>query len=126
MKTFLMTAIAVGAMALHAGPAMAQEVESRAIEAKNLAKSIKGLDKRLRTFDAYLGIDAFLKNFLVALPCVSDLRSPSIARRFAIAFEFFSFHSAPLMTTQRHSLAVRPHQPNFPSAAPFWSSDAAL
>ena len=38
MKTFLMTAIAVGAMALHAGPAMAQEVESRAIEAKNLAK----------------------------------------------------------------------------------------
>lgn len=50
-------------------------------EAKTLAKSIKSLDKRLRNFDAYLGIDTFLKNFLVTLPAVSDLRSPSMRER---------------------------------------------
>ena len=71
-------------------------------------------------------VKTYLPVCLLSFSRIIDLRSPSIARRFAIAFEFFSFHSAPLMTTQRHSLTVRPHQPNFPSAAPFWSSDAAL
>jgi dynein heavy chain len=50
-------------------------------EAKTLAKTIKGLDKRLRNFDAYVGLDTFLKNFLVTLPAVSDLRSPSMRER---------------------------------------------
>ena len=50
-------------------------------EAKALAKAIKTLDKRLRTFNAFEGIDTFLKNFLVTLPAVSDLRSPSMRPR---------------------------------------------
>merc|ERR1712216_563368 len=50
-------------------------------ESKMMAKAIKTLDKRLRTFDAYVGVDTLLKNFLVTLPAVSDLRSPSMRER---------------------------------------------
>ena len=50
-------------------------------EAKGLAKSVKSLDKRLRDFNAYAGVDSLLKNFMVALPCISDLRSPSMRDR---------------------------------------------
>jgi hypothetical protein len=35
----------------------------------------------VRTFDAYDGLDTALKNFNLALPCVSDLRAPSMRER---------------------------------------------
>jgi len=51
-------------------------------ESKTMAKTIKaGLNKRVRDFDAYNGVDTLLKNFMVTLPAVSDLRSPSMRPR---------------------------------------------
>ena len=36
---------------------------------------------QVREFDAYSGLDTALKNFNLALPCVADLRAPSMRER---------------------------------------------
>ena len=36
---------------------------------------------QVRAFDAYSGLDTALKHFHLALPCVADLRAPSMRER---------------------------------------------
>jgi len=50
-------------------------------EAKGFQKIVKGMDKAVRTWDVYLGIDGIIKNFLVSVPCISELKSPSMRQR---------------------------------------------
>ena len=50
-------------------------------ETKSLTKMLRALPKGARDFDAYAGLDTAIKNFLVALPAVADLRSPSMRDR---------------------------------------------
>jgi dynein heavy chain len=50
-------------------------------EAKAFQKAVKACDKAVRGWDVYRAIDASVKNFLVAMPCVSDLKSPSMRDR---------------------------------------------
>ena len=50
-------------------------------ETKTFQKIVKGMDKAVRNWDVYLGIDAVIKNFLVSVPCISELKSPSMRQR---------------------------------------------
>ena len=50
-------------------------------EAKAFQKAVKACDKAVRGWDVYRAIDASVKNFLVAMPCVSDLKSPAMRDR---------------------------------------------
>jgi dynein heavy chain len=48
---------------------------------KGYVKDVKGLPKKIRTADCYTGLDLSVKNFLVSIPLVSDLRSPDMRPR---------------------------------------------
>jgi dynein heavy chain len=50
-------------------------------EAKAFQKAVRAADKAVRTWDVYRDVDKVVKNFLVAMPCCSDLKSPSMRER---------------------------------------------
>jgi dynein heavy chain len=50
-------------------------------ETKAFQKIVKGMDKSVRMWDVYLGIDGLVKNFLVSVPAVSELKSPAMRQR---------------------------------------------
>ena len=50
-------------------------------ESKTFQKIVKGMDKGVRMWDVYLGLDGMVKNFLVSVPAVSELKSPSMRQR---------------------------------------------
>ena len=49
--------------------------------AKNFVKEVKALPKRIRDEDCFKGVDLLVKNFLVSVPLVADLRSPAMRDR---------------------------------------------
>eukprot|EP00879_Flechtneria_rotunda_P017284 GHRR01018106.1.p1 GENE.GHRR01018106.1~~GHRR01018106.1.p1 ORF type:complete len:1124 (+),score=375.49 GHRR01018106.1:243-3374(+) len=49
--------------------------------AKNFVKEVKALPKRIRDEDVFRGLDGMVKNFLVSVPLVADLRSPAMRDR---------------------------------------------
>lgn len=49
--------------------------------AKNFVKEVKSLSKKVREEDVFKGVDAAVKNFLVSVPLVADLRSPAMRDR---------------------------------------------
>lgn len=48
---------------------------------KMFVKEVKGLPKKIRTSNAYAGVDGSVKNFLTSIPLVADLRSPDMRER---------------------------------------------
>jgi dynein heavy chain len=48
---------------------------------KSYVKDVKSLPKKVRDRDCYVGLDLSVKNFLVSIPLVSDLRSPDMRDR---------------------------------------------
>lgn len=48
---------------------------------KAFQKEVKNLPKKVRERDAYLGLDTAVKNFIICVPLVADLRSPSMRER---------------------------------------------
>jgi hypothetical protein len=49
--------------------------------AKGLVKEVKALPKRVRDADCFQGLDLAVKNFLISVPLVADLRSPAMRPR---------------------------------------------
>lgn len=49
--------------------------------AKAFVKEVKSLSKKIRDEDCFKGLDAMVKNFLVSVPLVADLRSPAMRER---------------------------------------------
>eukprot|EP01028_Stygiella_incarcerata_P003513 TRINITY_DN1708_c0_g1_i1.p1 TRINITY_DN1708_c0_g1~~TRINITY_DN1708_c0_g1_i1.p1 ORF type:complete len:4499 (-),score=1316.34 TRINITY_DN1708_c0_g1_i1:2775-16271(-) len=50
-------------------------------ETKKFQKELRLLDKRVRVWNAFGGLESTVKNFMTSLPLVSDLRSPSMRDR---------------------------------------------
>ena len=46
--------------------------------AKVFVKEVKSLPKNIRDEDCYIGLENSVKNFLVSVPLVADLRSPAM------------------------------------------------
>lgn len=49
--------------------------------AKQFVKEVKSLHKKVRDEDVFRGVDSAVKNFLVSVPLVADLRSPAMRDR---------------------------------------------
>ncbi|XP_007433956.1 dynein heavy chain 9, axonemal, partial [Python bivittatus] len=56
-------------------------VENMELECKKFAKSIRNLDKEMRAWDAFSGLDNRVKNILTSLRAVSELQNPAIRER---------------------------------------------
>lgn len=48
---------------------------------KIFAKDIRMMDKELRTWDVYLGVESTVKNVITSLRAIGDLQSPAIRDR---------------------------------------------
>lgn len=56
-------------------------VEQMEMDCKKFAKDIRSLDKEMRAWDGYNGVDATVKNMLTSLRAVSELQNPAIRDR---------------------------------------------
>ncbi|KAG8128896.1 hypothetical protein E2320_015667, partial [Naja naja] len=56
-------------------------VENMELECKKFAKGIRNLDKEMRAWDAFSGLDNKVKNILTSLRAVSELQNPAIRER---------------------------------------------
>ncbi|XP_009867872.1 PREDICTED: dynein heavy chain 9, axonemal-like, partial [Apaloderma vittatum] len=56
-------------------------VENMDLECKRFAREIRNLDKEMRVWDAFTGLDSKVKNMLVALKAVAELQNPAIRER---------------------------------------------
>uniref|UniRef100_A0ABM5FM48 Dynein axonemal heavy chain 9 isoform X2 n=1 Tax=Pogona vitticeps TaxID=103695 RepID=A0ABM5FM48_9SAUR len=56
-------------------------IENMEQECKKFAKDIRNLDKEMRAWDAFCGLDNRVKNILTSLRAVSELQNPAIRER---------------------------------------------
>ncbi|XP_037350847.1 dynein axonemal heavy chain 17 isoform X1 [Talpa occidentalis] len=56
-------------------------VEQMDIDCKKFAKDVRSLDKEMKTWDAYVGLDNTVKNMITSLRAVSELQNPAIRDR---------------------------------------------
>ena len=57
------------------------DVESMDMECKKYAKDLRGLDKDMRTWHAFMGLEAAVKNMLTSLRAIGELQNPAIRDR---------------------------------------------
>jgi dynein heavy chain len=62
-------------------PWMDINVEQMEIDCKKFAKDIRTLDKEMRAWDAYAGLESTVKNMLTSLRAVAELQNPAIRDR---------------------------------------------
>lgn len=56
-------------------------VDEMDMDTKKYAKDIKGLDKEMRAWDAFTGLDSMVKNMMTSLRAVGELQNPAIRDR---------------------------------------------
>uniref|UniRef100_A0A8C8YTJ5 Dynein axonemal heavy chain 17 n=1 Tax=Prolemur simus TaxID=1328070 RepID=A0A8C8YTJ5_PROSS len=56
-------------------------VEQMDIDCKKFAKDVRSLDKEVKTWDAFVGLDNTVKNMITSLRAVSELQNPAIRDR---------------------------------------------
>ncbi|XP_063285477.1 dynein axonemal heavy chain 11-like [Pelobates fuscus] len=56
-------------------------VEQMDMELRRFAKEMKTLDKEVRTWDVYLGLESTVKNMLTSLRAVNELQNPAVRKR---------------------------------------------
>ncbi|XP_063312141.1 dynein axonemal heavy chain 9 [Pelobates fuscus] len=56
-------------------------VDNMDLECKRFAKDIRNLDKEMRAWDAFIGLDNKVKNILTSLRAVAELQNPAIRER---------------------------------------------
>ncbi|XP_024861684.2 dynein heavy chain 9, axonemal isoform X1 [Kryptolebias marmoratus] len=56
-------------------------VENMELECKRFSKDIRGLDKEVRLWEAFTGLDSRVKNILTSLRAVAELQNPAIRVR---------------------------------------------
>ena len=56
-------------------------VENMEMDCKKFVKDIRGLDKEMRAWDAFTGLDSTVKNMVTSLRAVGELQNPAIRDR---------------------------------------------
>lgn len=51
------------------------------MDCKKFVKDIRGLDKEMRAWDAFSGLDSTVKNMMTSLRAVGELQNPAIRER---------------------------------------------
>lgn len=57
------------------------DVESMEVECKKFVKEIRGMDKEMRAWDVYSGLESNVKNMVTSLRAVTELQNPAIRER---------------------------------------------
>ena len=57
------------------------DVQTMDMDCKKFAKDVRMLDKEMRAWDVYLGLESTIKNMMASLKAVGDLQNPSIRER---------------------------------------------
>ena len=57
------------------------DVENMDMECKKFSRDIRGLDKEMRTWDVFNGLEVTVKNMLTSLRAVGELQNPAIRDR---------------------------------------------
>ncbi|XP_066917361.1 dynein beta chain, ciliary-like [Clytia hemisphaerica] len=57
------------------------DVEGMEMDCKKFVKDIRGLDKEMRAWDAFAGLDGTVKNMMTSLRAVGELQNPAIRER---------------------------------------------
>ena len=57
------------------------DVEGMEMDCKKFVKDIRGLDKEMRAWDAFNGLDGTVKNMMTSLRAVGELQNPAIRER---------------------------------------------
>ncbi|QQP33020.1 Dynein beta chain_ ciliary [Caligus rogercresseyi] len=57
------------------------DVENMDMECKKFSKDIRGLDKEMRSWDNFIGLEVTVKNMLTSLRAVGELQNPAIRER---------------------------------------------
>ena len=57
------------------------DVESMEMDCKKFVKDIRMLDKEMRAWDAFSGLDSTVKNMMTSLRAVGELQNPAIRER---------------------------------------------
>ncbi|XP_037134453.1 dynein heavy chain 9, axonemal [Syngnathus acus] len=57
------------------------DVEDMELECKRFSKDIRGLDKEIRAWEAFTGLDSMVKNLLISLRAVAELQNPAVRVR---------------------------------------------
>ena len=57
------------------------DVENMDMECKKFSKDIRGLDKEMRTWDVFNGLEVTVKNMLTSLRAVGELQNAAIRER---------------------------------------------
>lgn len=60
---------------------IAIDVESMEVECKKFVKEIRGMDKEMRAWDVYSGLESNVKNMVTSLRAVTELQNPAIRER---------------------------------------------
>ncbi|XP_069077648.1 dynein axonemal heavy chain 11-like [Pleurodeles waltl] len=56
-------------------------VEQMDMELRRFAKEMKTIDKEIRTWDVYIGLESTVKNLLISLRAVNELQNPAVRNR---------------------------------------------
>lgn len=56
-------------------------VEQMDVDCKKFSKDIRSLDKEMRSWDAFTGLDSSMKNMITSLRAVNELQNPAIRDR---------------------------------------------
>lgn len=56
-------------------------VEQMDIDCKKFAKDVRSLDKEMKAWDAFVGLDSTVRNMITSLRAVSELQNPAIRDR---------------------------------------------
>lgn len=56
-------------------------MEQMDIDCKKFAKDVRSLDKEMKAWDAFVGLDNTVKNMITSLRAVSELQNPAIRDR---------------------------------------------
>ena len=56
-------------------------VEDMDMDSKNFLKEIRGLDKQMRTWDSYIGLETLIKNMITSLRAIGALQNTAIRER---------------------------------------------
>ena len=54
------------------------DVENMDMECKKFAKDVRGFDKGMRPWDAYIGLESTVKNMMTSLRAVGELQNNAI------------------------------------------------
>ena len=77
------------------------DVEGMDMECKKFSKDIRGLDKEMRTWNSFLGLESAVKNMLTSLRAIGELQNSAIRDRHWEQLVQVKYHKTVICATEQ-------------------------